>query len=319
MPARVVFLGSPTFAVTCLEALCEQPDLIEVVGVVCQPDKPAGRGQRLAAAPVKLAALARGLPVFTPTKIKTPESLAQLTGWRPDLAVVAAYGRILPKSWLEAPRLGCINVHASLLPRHRGASPIARAILEGDSDTGISIMQMDEGLDTGPVFATRAIPIAKTDTTASLSTKLAELGGRALVQVLPDILAGRLTPVPQPSEGATYAPLLTKADGWLDFREAAVALERRVRAMQPWPQARAQKAGKYVQVISAEVDESRQGAPGTVLVADKRGVWVASGAGSLVLTRVKPEGRGVMDAAAWVAGRGAAVGEQFTLDKPEAA
>ncbi len=306
---RIVFMGSPAFAVPSLTALCERPDLGEVVGVVTQPDKPAGRGHKLTPPPVKVAAAARGLPVWQPTKVKTEESLEALRALRPDLVVVAAYGRILPKSWLELPRHGCVNVHASLLPRHRGASPISQAILAGDSEAGVAIMRMAEGLDTGPVYGMKSLPIAPDDTTGTLTVKLAELGGRALVELLPQIVAG-VEPTPQDEARATYAPLIDKEHAALDFDQPATLLERQVRAFNPWPLAYAKKGGARLQILAAKVARGA-GRPGEILAADAGGVLVACGEGALLLATVKPEGRPAMPASAWAAGRGAAVGERL--------
>jgi methionyl-tRNA formyltransferase len=315
MSTRVVFMGSPDFAVPSLESLVAARPLVEVTGVVTQPDKPAGRGQKLTPSDVKVAAAALGLPVFTPVKMKVPETLEHLQAFGPDLIVVAAYGRILPPSILALPRLGCVNVHASVLPRHRGASPIAHAILTGDAETGVSIMHMDEGLDTGPVYGVRRCPIEPDDTTGSLSVRLSRIGAELLLELLPAIVAGTLAPVPQPAEGATYAPLLDKKDGWLDLSLPAMSLARRVRAMNPWPLAFLNRAGQRVQVLAAHAASGR-GAPGAVLAAGPSGVEVACGDGVLVLDRVKPAGRGTMDAASWVAGRGVAKYDRFDLGLP---
>ncbi len=293
-------MGSPGFAVPSLLALAREEEL-SIACVVTQPDKPAGRGRKLMAPAVKLAATELGLSVLQPTKLKSEETLTALAALRPDLIVVAAYGRILPPALLLLPTFGCINVHASLLPRHRGASPIAQAILDGDHETGVSIMQMDEGLDTGPVYATRALAIAADDTTGSLATRLAKLGAELLLATLPIVFARR-APAPQPREGATYAPLLQKSAGELDFGGDTVALARRVRAMDPWPRAFFRALGKRVQVLEAHVGEGR-GAPGEVLAVGAAGVEVACGEGSLFLDEVRPEGKPRMSAAAWASGR----------------
>jgi len=307
---RVIFMGSPAFAVPSLLALLADERRYEVVGVVAQPDKPAGRGQRLTPAEVKVAAAARGVQVLTPVKMKAEETRAALAALSPDLVVVAAYGRILPPSLLALPRFGCINVHASLLPRHRGASPIAHAILEGDRESGVALMRMDEGLDTGPVYVQRALPIAAADTAGTLSVKLAELGATLLCDALPDILRGALAPTPQTGI-ATYAPLLDKQDGRLDFSLSAAALERRVRAMQPWPGAFACRGQVRVQVLSAAVEPGRAGEPGTVLEAGKRGLVVACGEDSLLILELKPAGKAAMPASAFVAGRQVVLGDRF--------
>jgi methionyl-tRNA formyltransferase len=286
---------------------------VDIVAAVTQPDKPAGRGRKLTACPVKIAAEARRIPVHAFTKVKVPETRATLEALGADLFVVAAYGRILPPHLLNLPRLGCINVHASLLPRHRGASPITHAILDGDAEAGVCIMGMEEGLDTGPVYSVRSLPIAPSDTCGSLTIKLAELGAALLVDTLPGIAAGTARPTPQPAEGATYAPLLTKAAGALDFTRSAAALARQVRAFDPWPGTHAFLGDTRLGVVAARAVADARGAPGTVLEAGPGGVLVACGEGGLWLDTVKPEGRPAMAAAAWVAGRGVAAGGKFTL------
>ena len=263
---------------------------------------------------VKVAAAERGIPVLTPIKMKVPQTHEELAAYSPDLIVVAAYGRILPPAILAIPKYGCVNVHASLLPRHRGASPIAHAILAGDRDSGVAIMHMEEGLDTGPVYVERALAIAATDTAGTLSDKLAELGASLLLETLPDIFSGK-EPVPQAGE-PTYARLLRKEDGWLDFARSAVELERHVRGMQPWPGAFTSKAGERVQVLRARLAAVGRGVAGTVLAAGREGVVVACGEGALVFDEVKPAGKAAMNASAWVAGRQIAIGDVF--DAPPA-
>lgn len=308
---RVVFMGTPDFAVPALEALLDRPTQYQVVAVVTQPDRPAGRGRRLTPSPVKQLAEARALPVLQPTKMKRPETADLLRQLTPDVAVVAAYGRILPPSLLQVPKHGCVNVHASLLPRHRGASPINHAILAGDAESGVSIMQMDEGMDTGPVFATRATAIQPTVTAAQLSETLSALGAKLLAETLPSILDGSLRPQPQDEALVTMAPQLRKEDGQLDFARPAEELGRRVRGLTSWPGTFCQLGPLRVQVLAAVSTAESQGAPGEVLAADKQGVLVACGKGSLRLTEVKPAGKKAMHAAAWVAGRGVAVGDRF--------
>jgi methionyl-tRNA formyltransferase len=283
---RVVFLGTPAFAVPSLIALAERPDLAQVVAAVTQPDKPAGRGRKLTACPVKIAAEARKIPVFQFSKMKVPETREALADLQADLFVVAAYGRILPPGLLSLPRLGCVNVHASLLPRHRGASPIAHAILAGDAEAGVGIMAMDEGLDTGPVYSHRALPIAADDTCGSLTVKLAELGAALLIDTLPGLFAGSARPTPQPADGITYAPLLSKAAGALDFSAPAATLARQVRAFDPWPGTFAYRGETRVGLLVARPAPEARGAPGTVLEAGGRGVLVACGEGGLWLDTV---------------------------------
>lgn len=306
---RVLFMGTPGFAAPILRALLEAQDRFHVVGLVSQPDRPAGRGRTLSPTPTKVVAEEFSIPVFQPTKVKTEETRATLAKTAPDVAVVAAYGRILPPQLLELPRHGCINVHASILPEHRGASPIAHAILAGDALTGVSLMQMDEGLDTGPVFAKATLEIKSTDTTETLTQRLAAVGANFAVDQLPAILEGGLQSIPQIEAGATYAPLLKKTDGVLDFTEPAEVLERKVRAFQPWPMASFALGDKRVQVGSAAVSDEG-GEAGRVLETSKLGVRVGCGAGSLWLVEVKPPGKRMMPASAWVSGRGVAAGDR---------
>ncbi|WP_338869782.1 methionyl-tRNA formyltransferase [Myxococcus stipitatus] len=303
---RIVFMGTPDFAVASLEACF---DLGDVVAVVTQPDKPKGRGNTVTAPPVKELALARGVPVFQPAKLRTPPFVEELRRFQPDVCVVTAYGRILPKDILELPPKGCVNVHGSLLPRFRGAAPIQWSIAHGDAETGVSLMVMDEGLDTGPVLAMKRMPIGPEDTSATMYPKLAALGGEVLRESLPAYLRGELKPVPQPSEGVVLAPIIEKDEGKLDFNRPAVALERRLRAFTPWPGAFTTLGGKLVKVHRVRVAEG-QGAPGTVLSASGEGLEVACGEGSLVLLDIQPEGKRVMKAADFLMGHKLAVGSQ---------
>ena len=307
---RIVFMGTPAFATPALEALCERPDLYNVVAVVSQPDKPQGRGRKLTPCPVKVFATARGVPVLQPTKLKSPETLAALKDLAPTFFIVAAYGRILPPAMLAIPTHGCINVHASLLPRFRGASPIAHAILAGDPDAGVCIMQMEEGLDTGGVYHRHVVPIAPEDTCGSLTIKLAHAGARALGEILPDIASGASKPTPQDAAGVTYAPILVKEAGRIDWQKPAQTLERQVRAFDPWPGCYTILPQGRLAVEAAHVDMSQPAAPaGKVLVASNKGVCVACGSGALWLDKVKPQGRNTMPAAAWAAGRQVHVGD----------
>jgi methionyl-tRNA formyltransferase len=303
---RIVFMGTPEFAVPSLAALFE---LGEVVAVVTQPDKPRGRGQALAISPVKAYALERGVPVLQPVKLRTPPFSEELRHYAPDVCVVTAYGRILPKELLELPRKGCVNVHASLLPRFRGAAPIQWAIAQGDAETGVSLMVMDEGLDTGPVLAEKRLPIAPDETSATLHQKLSGLGGELLRECLPAYLRDELAPVPQPSEGVVLAPIIQKEEGRLDFTRPAVELERRLRAFTPWPGAFTTLEGKLFKVHRARVGAGR-GEPGTVLSAGTQGLEVACGEGSLVLLEVQPEGKRVMGAGDFLSGRKLAPGSR---------
>lgn len=310
---RVLFMGTPDFAVPSFVALADRSTEFQVVGVVTQPDRRAGRGRSLKPSPIKLAATERDIPVLTPTKMKSAATREAFAALRPDLIVVAAYGRILPPALLELPPRRCVNVHASLLPRHRGASPIAHSIMAGDEETGISIMQMEAGLDTGPVYSTRAIRLDESATCGNLTATLAELGAELLLETLPQIAAGQLVPTPQDDGRATYAPLLQKADGRLDFTEAAATLARRVRGLSPWPGAFTFVRDQRVQVLAATVaDVAAAGEPGRVVDTDGGdGIVVACGEGALLLREVRPAGKKSMSADAWVAGRGVGVGDQL--------
>jgi methionyl-tRNA formyltransferase len=284
---RLAFLGSPDFAVPALSALHAAGH--EIAAVYCQPPRPAGRGHRETKCPVQRAAEALGLPVRTPARLRhAAEEHAAFAALGLDAAVVAAYGLILPKPMLEAPRRGCLNIHASLLPRWRGASPIQAAILAGDDRTGISIMRMEEGLDTGPVLLAEAIPISPRETAASLHDRLAELGARLILRAL----AEDPPAVPQPAEGATYAPKLRKAEGVLDWRQPAVVLDRKVRALNPWPGTFFTLRGETIRVLEAE-PTAGAGPPGTVL--DPAPV-IACGEGALRLRRLQRPGRAALPA-----------------------
>lgn len=296
---RIVFMGTPQFAVGSLEACL---DVGEVVAVVTQPDKPKGRGQEVQLSPVKALALSRGLTVLQPPKIRGTDFAAQIRALAPDVSVVTAYGKILPKDLLEAPRHGSVNVHASLLPRFRGAAPIQWAIAHGDPETGVCLMQMDEGLDTGPVISCARTPIGPEDTSASLHDRLSRLGAELLRKDLLRYLQDELKPVPQPAEGVVLAPMIDKEDGQLDFTRPAIVLERRLRAFTPWPGAFTHFQGALFKVHRARVGDGR-GAPGELLAANANGIEVACGEGSLVFLDVQPEGKRTMTAAQFLAGR----------------
>lgn len=297
--ARVVFMGTPSFAVPTLQALARSEH--SVVGVVTQPDRPAGRGRKMVESPVKQFAREAGLPVIQPQKLREPEVQSQLKNWNPDLIVVAAFGQILRPAVLDLPPHGCLNVHASLLPRHRGAAPIPAAIIAGDEETGVTIMRMDVGLDTGPILAQRRETIRPDDTTLTLSERLSRLGATLLIKVLPEYLAGRLPAQPQNEAYATYAPQLKKEDGHLDFTQPAVALERRVRAFVPWPGAFAVWESQPLKILSTEALSEGSGPPGLVLATD-RGPAVVCGLGSLLLLEVQPAGRRPVPAVDFVRG-----------------
>ena len=286
MSVRIVFMGSPEFAVPSLRRLAEN---YPVVGVITQPDRPAGRGRQPTPPPVKVLAQELGIEVIQPERLKEPEAQDKLRDWAPDLIVVTAFGQILRKSVLELPRYGCVNVHASLLPRWRGAAPINAAILHGDAEAGATIMVMDPGIDTGPMLAQRRMAILPEDTTLSLGTRLAEDGADLLIETLPGYLSGAITPQPQGDEGSTYAPMLAKEDGRLDFNQPADALERRVRAFTPWPGTFFDWQGQPLKVHQTQIVEG-ESQPGMRMVIDGMPA-VGTSAGCLVLTEVQPAGK----------------------------
>jgi methionyl-tRNA formyltransferase len=309
-PIRSVFMGTPAFAVPSLEALGA---CTELVGVVSQPDKPRGRGLASAPSPIAEAALARGLPLIRPAKIRDSEALATLARWRPDLLVVAAYGRILPTAILALPTIAPINVHASLLPRHRGAAPVAAALLAGDARTGVTIMRMVEEMDAGDVLLQRELAILPEDTTGALTARLAELGAAALRDACVRLRGDGLTPVPQDPARITYAPRLTKEDGRIRWGDAAVAIERRVRAFTPWPSAFTTLAGRTVKVLRARLAAEYPPAgtdPGTILAVGDV-VRVATGDGALELLTLQAEGKRPLGARAFVAGARLRPGARF--------
>ncbi len=304
MPLRIVFMGTPDIACPTLQALANTPEF-SVIGVIAQPDKPKGRDLKLQPPPIKELALRLGLPVLQPERARHEAFLAQLRELRPDLIAVLAYGQILPQAILDLPPHGCLNVHTSLLPRWRGAAPIQWAILDGDAETGVAIMRMDAGLDTGGIIATRATSIAPEDNAQTLHDRLAVLGAELLTQTIPRYVAGEMPPRPQPVEGVTYARKLTKDDGRLDWSQPARVLYNRLRAFTPWPGAftflPATPKPLLLKVWRAEV-VSDSGQPGQVLSADKSGIVVACREGALRLLEVQKEGSRRMTAAEFLAG-----------------
>jgi methionyl-tRNA formyltransferase len=296
---RVVFFGSPEFAVPSLAAVAERH---EVVTVVSQPDRPAGRGKHLTPPPVKELALKLGLPVQQPTTLKTPAFVEGLIALQPDLFVVVAYGRILPVPVLEVPRLGPWNVHGSLLPRYRGAAPIQWSIIRGESKTGIGIMRMEAGLDTGPVASSAETPISDEDTAGTLAARLAQLGAALLVETIPRIADGSAIVVPQDHAQATLAPMLKKEDGWLDFSRPAREVSARARGVDPWPGPTALLEGEPIKLFAPRV-VTGQGAPGTVIGAGAGGLVVACGTDALTFGELQLPGRKRLPAAAVLAGR----------------
>lgn len=287
MPPRIVFMGSPDFALPSLESLAES---YPVVGVVTQPDRPAGRGRQLAPPPVKILAERLGLPVHQPARLKEAYTLDPLRAWAPDLIVVAAFGQILRPEVLELPPYGCVNVHASLLPRWRGAAPIQAAILHGDPETGITIMKMDAGLDTGPILSQRSLVIHPQDTGGSLSERLAILSASLLADTLPGYLDGSLTPTPQDDRHVTYAPRLEKTAGELDFQQSAAYLARLVRAYHPWPGAYTYWQEQRLKVHKAHAESIPAANPGELRISGGKPAFEAAD-GLLVLDEVQPAGK----------------------------
>jgi len=297
--AKIVFMGSPDFALPSLRGLA---DAYDVIGVVTQPDRASGRGRELKSPPVKLLALELGIPVIQPEKLREPAAMNQLRQWNPDLIVVAAFGQILKQDVLNLPRHGCLNVHASLLPRWRGAAPINAAILAGDEETGVTVMQMDAGLDTGPMLVKRAFRLMPDVTAGEAFQALSILGADLLLATLPDYLSGKLTPTPQPTQGVTYAPMLKKENGRLDFTRPAAELERRVRAMNPWPGAWFEWNGSPLKVTRASVSWVSQGAAsGSRLIVEGRPAMMCADS-ALVLEEVQPAGKKVMPGKSFLAG-----------------
>ena len=288
---RIAFAGTPQFALPALRALLDSQH--RIVGVLTQPDRPAGRGRELRASPVKLLAVDRGVPVAQPATLKTPEGTGALRDWSPELLVVVAYGLILPVAVLSLPRLGCLNIHGSLLPRWRGAAPIQRALLAGDMETGITIMQLDEGLDTGPMLLERRRPIGPDDTARDLHDALAELGAAALLEAIAGLAAGTLVGRAQPAAGATYAAKLEKSEALIDWKQGAVQIDRQVRAFNPWPVAETRVGGEPLRILRTRLLE-RDGCaapPGTLLGMGEDGLRVACGQGVIALRELQRAGK----------------------------
>lgn len=294
---KVVFMGSPDFALPSLRTLAKN---YQIVGVVTQPDRASGRGRGIKMPPVKTLALELGIPVMQPEKLRAPEAMEQLREWKPELIVVTAFGQILKKDVLDLPRFGCINVHASLLPRWRGAAPINAAILHGDEETGVTIMKMDVGLDTGPMLAKRSVRLSADDTAGSVAETLSQLGADLLIEALPDYLSGKLTPQPQPEEGATYAPMLKKEEGKLDFTRLVNELERQVRAFNPWPGAFMDFDGAPLKVHKAHVEVGHSPAGQRLIYRDQPAV--SAGGGLLILDEVQPAGKKSMSGRSFLIG-----------------
>lgn len=297
MSIRVVFMGSPDFALPALRGLAQH---YQVVGVVTQPDRASGRGRELKAPPVKTLAQELNIPIMQPQKLRESEAMQTLHSWNPDLIVVAAFGQILKKEVLDLPRYGCINIHASLLPRWRGAAPINAAVLAGDEETGVTIMKMDVGLDTGPMLAVKSIRITSDDTAGSLFEALSTLGSDLLIETLPAYIDGSLMPHPQPEEGATYAPMLKKEDGLLHFERPAEELARRVRAMNPWPGAWFEWQGSALKIHRAHVEAGNAAMGKRLVVQGQPAVGV--GGGVLILDEVQPPGKKPMSGKSFLSG-----------------
>lgn len=292
-PLRIVFAGTPDFAARHLAALLSSQH--DVIAVYTQPDRPAGRGKKLTASPVKNIALEHDIPVYQPASLRNTDAQQELAALNADIMVVVAYGLLLPTEVLETPKLGCINVHGSILPRWRGAAPIQRSIWAGDTETGVTIMQMDEGLDTGDMLKIATLPIEAHDTSATMYEKLAELGPDALVDCLAEIAAGTAVAEKQNDELANYAKKLSKEEAKIDWSMDAAAIERCIRAFNPWPMSYFSVAEQNVKVWRAEVEVDNRGkAPGTILSADKQGILVATGEGALRLVELQPPGKKAM-------------------------
>ncbi len=307
---KIVFMGTPDYAAAALKALIGAGH--EILAVVTQPDKPKGRSKELVPTPVKLCAQQAGIPVMQPRRIKMPEAVAELYRYPADVYIVAAFGQILSQKILDIPPLGCLNIHASLLPKYRGASPIQHAILNGEKETGITIMQMDAGIDTGDMLYKKAIPIEPEDNYETLHDKLAELGGEAVTEALALLEQGKLVPEKQQEELSCYAPLIGKEMGRIDFGESAMAIERKIRAMTPWPSAFTGYQGRQLKIWKAAVTISGNTfarRPGEVLKTDRDSVTVATGEGALCIYELQLEGKKRMTAHDFLLGVKIAPGE----------
>lgn len=319
---RIIYMGTPQFAVPALEALIERsapgdllPQGYEIVIVVTRPDKPVGRGREIVFSPVKQAALAHNIPAWQPGSFKKQENSEALAAYRADLYVVAAFGQILPQAVLDQPRYGTLNIHASLLPKYRGPDPIAGAILQGDQETGVSIMLLDAGIDTGPVLLTRRIPIAEDETTDSLTVKLAHLGAQALLEALPSWVSGKITPAPQDHRLASHTRMLRKEDGEIRWSRSAATIARQVRAYTPWPGSYTHWQGKRLKVVEALAlpqQEDASTAPGTVKIQEEGGhklLAVTTGDGLLGVKQLQLEGKKAMTTDEFLRGYAQIVGQ----------
>ncbi|MBH0201658.1 MAG: methionyl-tRNA formyltransferase [Nitrospira sp.] len=307
---RIVFMGTPEFAVPSLEALLSSGN--QVVGVVCQPDRPKGRGHQLVAPPVKLVAERVGIPLLQPLKIRTPDFLQALSSWQPDVIAVAAYGRILHKPILQLPPMGCVNVHGSLLPKYRGAAPVQWAVINGETETGITTMLMDEGMDTGAILLQAKLEILADDTAGTLAPRLAALGGRLLIETLAQLKAGTLVPTKQDDHQATMAPLLKKEDGLIDWTLGATSLSNRVRGLSPWPGVYTFLGDERWNIWKAASQATATSdAPGTIVMVNKQSILVATGDGLLEIREIQTANSKRMAVAQFLAGHRVTVGQQL--------
>lgn len=296
---NIVFAGTPEFGLPCLDALIQSTHHIQAI--YTQPDRPAGRGRKLQASAVKEWALSQNIPVYQPLNFKTPETIAELDHLKPDVLIVIAYGLILPRAVLEIPRLGCINVHASLLPRWRGASPIQHAILSGDDQSGITIMQMDVGMDTGDMLCTIECPISHLDTAGSLHDHLAEISAKPLLAVLDELASNQARPEMQNNELATYAGKINKEDALINWQHSAVEIDRRIRAFNPWPIAYTKLGNDILRIHQAQVcDMECTQAPGTIISLDKKGMVIATGNNGLLVNKIQFPGAKAISVADWI-------------------
>ncbi|MBQ8638162.1 MAG: methionyl-tRNA formyltransferase [Lachnospiraceae bacterium] len=297
---RIIFMGTPEFSVPVLEALIDSRH--EVVAVVTQPDKPKGRGKAMQFTPVKETALANGIPVLQPQKVRVPEVVEQLRSYKPDLIAVVAFGQILPKSILEMPKFGCVNVHASLLPKYRGAAPIQWAVINGEKESGVTTMMMARGIDTGDMLLKRSVELAEDETGDSLHDKLAAIGGPLLLETIDGLEQGTVARIPQDESQSSHVGMLTKQMGKIDWTKPAVALERLIRGLNSWPSAYTSLNGKTVKIWSADVVEADEGQPGEVIAADKTKLVVKTGEQALSIRIIQPEGKKRMEIDAFLRG-----------------
>lgn len=306
----IVFMGTPEPAARCLEELLKGPD--PVVGVVTQPDRPAGRGLKSLPSPVRRVAEAHRIPALAPEKIRDPAFLEALRKWAPEIIVVVAYGRILPRSVLDLPPQGCLNVHFSLLPKYRGAAPVAWAILNGEEKSGVTTMRLVEKMDAGPIFLQQEVALSADETQTSLEAKLVPIGARLMLETIRRLKEGSVEPEAQREEEATLAPILKKEDGLIDWNQPAKAIERKIRALCPWPSAYTHLKGKLLKIHRAAlVDEEAKGIPGEIVRADKGALWIATGEGILGLEEVQLENKKRLSAAEFLRGTRIAKGERL--------